>query len=309
METRFEVSYDPANEVLVTVGGSEAIDIAFRSLIGPGDEVLLPEPAFVSYGPLFEILGGKAVIIPTTKENDFKVTPEAIKAAITPRSKALLLSYPNNPTGAVLTKAELLAIAKVVEGTNIVVISDEIYAELTYGEKHTCFASLPNMRERTFLISGFSKAFAMTGWRIGYCCAPKELLAPAATIHQYAIMSTSSASQYAGIEAMKNGLPATQRMRDSYNERRIFIYKGLKDLGFDVFEPMGAFYIFPNVSKYVAHGDDFVEGLLLQQKVSVIPGSAFGDCGKDHIRISYASSMENIKIALDRIELYINSLK
>jgi len=307
LETRFQVSYDPAQEILATVGGSEAIDMCIRAFVGQGDEVLLPEPAFVCYGPLTSIIGGKPVIIPTTKENSFKVLAADIKAAITPRTKLLILSYPNNPTGAVLSKDEQLAIAKVLEGTNVVVISDEIYAELSYGFKHTSFASLPGMRERTVLVSGFSKAFAMTGWRMGYCCAPVELMQYIGRLHQYALMCASTPAQYAGVEALKNGMSDIEYMRDRYNERRLLIYKGLKGLGFDVFEPQGAFYIFPNVCKFSDNGGEFVEGLLRSERVAVVPGDAFGDCGKDHVRISYASSQEKIKEALTRIERFIST--
>ncbi len=307
LDTRFQVSYDPAQEVLVTVGGSEAIDMCIRAFVGPDDEVLVPEPAFVCYAPLTTILGGKAVEIPTTKENSFKVQAEDIKAAITPRTKLLILSYPNNPTGAVLTKEEQLAIAKVLEGTNVVVISDEIYAELSYGFKHTSFASLPDMRERTVLVSGFSKAFAMTGWRLGYCCAPVELMQYVGRLHQYALMCASTPAQYAGLEALKNGMPDVEFMREKYNERRVLIYNGLKNLGFDVFEPKGAFYIFPNVKKYAPNGGEFVEGLLRSERVAVVPGDAFGECGKEHVRISYAASQEKIKEALVKIERFINS--
>lgn len=307
LDTRFQVSYDPAQEVLVTVGGSEAIDMCIRAFVGPDDEVLVPEPAFVCYAPLTTILGGKAVEIPTTKENSFKVQAEDIKAAITPRTKLLILSYPNNPTGAVLTKEEQLAIAKVLEGTNVVVISDEIYAELSYGFKHTSFASLPGMRERTVLVSGFSKAFAMTGWRLGYCCAPVELMQYVGRLHQYALMCASTPAQYAGLEALKNGMPDVEFMREKYNERRVLIYNGLKQLGFDVFEPKGAFYIFPNVKKFAPNGGEFVEGLLRSERVAVVPGDAFGECGKEHVRISYAASQEKIKEALVKIERFINS--
>lgn len=307
LDSRFQVSYDPAQEVLVTVGGSEAIDMCIRAFVGPDDEVLVPEPAFVCYAPLTTILGGKAVEIPTTKENSFKVQAEDIKAAITPRTKLLILSYPNNPTGAVLTKEEQLAIAKVLEGTNVVVISDEIYAELSYGFKHTSFASLPGMRERTVLVSGFSKAFAMTGWRLGYCCAPVELMQYVGRLHQYALMCASTPAQYAGLEALKNGMPDVEFMREKYNERRVLIYNGLKNLGFDVFEPKGAFYIFPNVKKFAPNGGEFVEGLLRSERVAVVPGDAFGECGKEHVRISYAASQEKIKEALVKIERFINS--
>lgn len=305
IETSFDVSYNPDNEILTTVGGSEAIDICLRAFLQAGDEVLIPEPSFVCYAPLTTMTGAKAVPIVTKKEDSFKLTPEALKAAITPKSKILILSYPNNPTGAVMKKAELQAIADVIKDTNIVVISDEIYAELTYGFKHTSFASLPGMRERTILVSGFSKAFAMTGWRLGYCCAPKELMRYIAQVHQYALMCAPSPAQYAAIEALQHGLPDTKDMRDAYDERRRYLYKALLDMGFDCFEPEGAFYIFPDVSMFAKDGGDFVESLLSSQQVAVVPGDAFGDSGKNHVRISYAYSLETLKKAMERINNFV----
>lgn len=307
--TRFNVSYDPADEVVVTVGGSEAIDMCLRAFLSVGDEFLIPEPAFVCYGPLASITGAVPVAIPTVKENSFKLTPEALKAAITPKTKALLLSYPNNPTGAVMTHDELVEIAKVLEGTNIVVFSDEIYAELSYGLKHTSFASLPGMRERTILVSGFSKAFAMTGWRLGYCCGPRELMQYVLRLHQYALMCASTPAQYAAIQALRHGMGDIQYMAEKYDERRKYLYKSLLDLGFDCFEPQGAFYIFPDVSMFAKDGTDFVERLIEEQHVAVVPGEAFGESGKNHVRISYAYSMENLKKALDRIEKFIVTRK
>lgn len=307
--TRFNVSYDPADEVVVTVGGSEAIDMCLRAFLSVGDEFLIPEPAFVCYGPLASITGAVPVAIPTMKENSFKLTPEALKAAITPKTKALLLSYPNNPTGAVMTHDELVEIAKVLEGTNIVVFSDEIYAELSYGLKHTSFASLPGMRERTILVSGFSKAFAMTGWRLGYCCGPRELMQYVLRLHQYALMCASTPAQYAAIQALRHGMGDIQYMAEKYDERRKYLYKSLLDLGFDCFEPQGAFYIFPDVSMFAKDGTDFVERLIEEQHVAVVPGEAFGESGKNHVRISYAYSMENLKKALDRIEKFIITRK
>ena len=305
MEGRFHVSYNPDNEVLVTVGGSEAIDLCLRAFLEPGDEILIPEPSFVCYAPLASMTGAKPVSIVTTKENSFKLTPEALKAAITPKTKALVLSYPNNPTGAIMIREELQAIADVLKDTNIVVISDEIYAELTYGFNHRSFASIPGMWERTVVVSGFSKAFAMTGWRLGYCCAPKDLMKPILQIHQYALMCASTPAQYAGLEALQHGIQDTWRMREAYNERRLYLYKALLDLGFDCFEPEGAFYIFPDVTRYAKNGDEFVEALLADQHLAVVPGSAFGDCGMNHVRISYAYSMENLKKAVERIEKFV----
>ncbi len=309
LEKRFDLSYDPACEILTTVGGSEAIDICLRVFLSPGDEILVPEPSFVCYGPLSAITGATPVPIKTVKENNFKLMAEDVKAAITPKTKALVLSYPCNPTGAVMTRDELLAIAKVLEGTNIIVISDEIYAELSYGLKHTSFASLPGMRERTVVVSGFSKAFAMTGWRLGYCCAPKEMMMYIGRIHQYALMCAPTFSQYAAIEALKNGIPDIEFMASKYNERRMLLHKGLLDLGFDCFEPQGAFYMFPDVSMYAADGEDFVESLLKAQRVAVVPGNAFGESGKNHVRISYAYSVEQLKTALDRIAKFVATKK
>ena len=274
LEKSFEISYDPESEVLVTVGGSEAIDLCLRAFLTVGDEILIPEPAFVCYGPLASLTGAKPVPIVTKKEDSFKLTPEALKAAITPKSKVLILSYPNNPTGGVMKKEELEAIAEVIKDTNILVITDEIYAELSYGFKHTSFASIEGMRERTVVVSGFSKAFAMTGWRLGYCCGPKELMRYVAQIHQYALMCASTPAQYAAI---------------------------------DCFEPEGAFYIFPDVSMFAKDGGDFVESLLKAQQVAVVPGDAFGESGKDHVRISYAYSMETLKKAMDRISKFVST--
>ena len=306
LEKRFETSYDPESEVLVTVGGSEAIDLCLRAFLTFGDEVLVPEPSFVCYAPLAEMTGAKAIPIVTKKEDSFKLTPEALKAAITPKTKVLVLSYPNNPTGGVMKKDELEAIAKVLEGTNIIVISDEIYAELTYGFKHTSFAAIKDMRERTILVSGFSKAFAMTGWRLGYCCGPKEIMKYVAQIHQYALMCASTPAQYAGLEALQNGLDDPRRMCEEYDRRRLYIYKALTDMGFDCFEPEGAFYIFPDVSMFARDGGDFVESLLADQHVAVVPGDAFGQSGINHVRISYAYSLETLKKALDRINNFIS---
>ena len=306
LEKRFETSYDPESEVLVTVGGSEAIDLCLRAFLTFGDEVLVPEPSFARYAPLAEMTGAKAIPIVTKKEDSFKLTPEALKAAITPKTKVLVLSYPNNPTGGVMKKDELEAIAKVLEGTNIIVISDEIYAELTYGFKHTSFAAIKDMRERTILVSGFSKAFAMTGWRLGYCCGPKEIMKYVAQIHQYALMCASTPAQYAGLEALQNGLDDTRRMCEEYDRRRLYIYKALTDMGFDCFEPEGAFYIFPDVSMFARDGGDFVESLLADQHVAVVPGDAFGQSGINHVRISYAYSLETLKKALDRINNFIS---
>ncbi len=304
-DNRFDVSFNPENEILCTVGASEALDLTLRAFLEPGDEILIPEPMYVAYGPMAALCGAKPVPIKTVKENSFKLMPEDLKAAITPQTKLLLLSYPSNPTGSVMTREELSAIADTIRDHNIVVVSDEIYAELSYGGEPTCFASLPGMRERTVVISGFSKSFAMTGWRIGYCCAPKKLMKYILQIHQYSIMSAPTPAQYAALQALRYGLDDSKRMRDEYNKRRVFIYSELKRMGFDVFEPQGAFYIFPDVSMFAKDGDDFVEQLLKEEHVEVVPGSAFGESGKNHVRISYAYSMELIKEALKRIERFV----
>ena len=305
MEKTFDLSYNPDNEILATVGGSEAIDLCLRAFLTVGDEILIPEPSFVCYAPLASMTGAKPVPIVTTKENSFKLMPDALRAAITPKTKALVLSYPNNPTGGIMTREELQAVADVLKDTNIVVISDEIYAELTYGRKHCSIAAIDGMWDRTVVVSGFSKAFAMTGWRLGYCCGPKELMKPVMQIHQYALMCASTPAQYAGIEALQKGLPDTRRMCEEYDTRRQYIYRALLDMGFDCFEPEGAFYIFPDVSMYAADGGDFVESLLRDQQVAVVPGDAFGESGKNHVRISYAYSMETLKKAMDRIGKFV----
>ncbi|MBQ1271163.1 MAG: aminotransferase class I/II-fold pyridoxal phosphate-dependent enzyme [Clostridia bacterium] len=303
---KFSVSYNPDNEVLVTVGGSEAIDLCLRAFLTIGDEILIPEPSFVCYAPLASMTGAKAVPIVTKKEDSFKLTPEALEAAITPKSKVLILSYPNNPTGGIMKKEELEAIAPIIKKHDLLVISDEIYAELTYGLKHVSIASLEGMWERTIVVSGFSKAFAMTGWRLGYCCGPKDLMRYVAQIHQYALMCASTPAQYAAIEALQHGVPDTAYMCEKYNERRVYLYKALLDMGFDCFEPEGAFYIFPDVSMFAKDGGDFVESLLKAEQVAVVPGDAFGESGKNHVRISYAYSMETLKKAMDRINNFVS---
>ncbi len=308
-ERRFDVSYNPESEILCTVGASEALDLTLRTFLEPGDEILIPEPMYVAYSPIAALCGATPVTIKTVKEHSFKLMPEDLKAAITPKTKLLLLSYPSNPTGSVMTREELSAIADIIRDTNIVVISDEIYAELSYGIEPTCFASLPGMRERTVVISGFSKAFAMTGWRIGYCCAPKNMLKYITQIHQYTIMSAPTPAQYAALQALRYGMDDSKRMRDEYDKRRRFIHSELLRMGFDCFEPQGAFYIFPDVSMFAKDGDDFVERLLKEEHVAVVPGGAFGNSGQNHVRISYAYSIELIKEALKRIDCFISRHK
>lgn len=306
---RFSLEYDSKKEIIVTVGGSEAIDLAVRAIIDIDDEVIIPQPSFVCYGPIVELAHGKPVFVETRAQDNFKLTPEALEAAITPKTKMIVLPFPNNPTGAVLTREELEALAKVIEKTNAVVLSDEIYAELTYGMKHTSIASIPSMKDRTILVSGFSKAYAMTGWRLGYLAAPRELAVQMLKIHQYAIMCAPTTSQIAAIEAMKNGDEDIAEMAAEYNRRRKFIINGLNNIGLDCFEAQGAFYAFPNVGKFGLTSDEFCEKLLHAKKVAIVPGSAFGECGEGFARISYAYSVKHISAALELIEEFIDELK
>lgn len=308
LNRRFGLVYEPKSEVIVTVGGSEAIDLTVRALIEPGDEAIIPVPSFVCYGPIVELAHGKPVFIETKEEDNFKLRPEALRAAITPKTKLLILPYPNNPTGAVMTKDELEEIAQILEGTNIMVLSDEIYGELTYGRRHTAFATVGNMWERTITVSGFSKAYAMTGWRLGYLCAPKELVTQMHKIHQYAIMCAPTTSQLAAIEALKHGDPDIEMMANEYNRRRKYILDGLRKMGIDTFEAEGAFYVFPRIGKFGLSSDDFCQKLLDEKGVAIVPGNAFGDCGEGYARISYAYSVEHITEALKRMNEFIQEL-
>lgn len=308
LNRKFSLSYDPASEILVTIGGSEAIDICIRSLVAPGDEVIIPEPSFVCYRPLTELVGGVPVVVNTKEEDSFKLTPEALKAAITPKTKLLVFPYPNNPTGAIMTKKELEKIAEVLDGTDIIVLSDEIYGELTYGTTHTSIASIPGMRERTVFISGFSKAYAMTGWRLGYLCAPEMLTKQIYKIHQYAIMCSPTVSQNAAIEALRNGDADVKYMVGEYDKRRKILLNGLRSIGIDCFEPHGAFYLFPSVKKFGLSSEEFCERLLYEHKVAIVPGGAFGECGEGFARISYAYSVKHIEKALESIEKFVKSL-
>ncbi|MBR2349400.1 MAG: aminotransferase class I/II-fold pyridoxal phosphate-dependent enzyme [Clostridia bacterium] len=308
--------YSPDDETLVTVGASEAIDIALRAVVNPGEEVLIPSPSYVSYAPCVSLTYGIPKPINCLAKNDFKLTAEELENAITPRTKALILPYPNNPTGAIMEREYLEAIAPIIIKHNLVVISDEVYSELTYGDAphlHVSIANIDGMRERTILISGFSKAFAMTGWRIGYLCAPKELVEIIRKIHQYVIMCAPTASQYAAQTALEESFSTNfktvREMCDEYNERRVYLVKRLNDMGIDCFEPKGAFYAFPSVASTGLTGEEFAERLLLEQKVAVVPGIAFGESGKNHIRISYACSIDTLKEALDRMEVFVKSLK
>ena len=308
MSRRFGISYDPTKEIIVTVGGSEAIDIAFRSVIETGDEVIVPTPSFVCYAPLVKMAGGVPVILETKFEHKFKIDPEALKAAITPRTKMLVLPYPNNPTGAIMTREELAEIAEVLRDTNILILSDEIYAEMTYTGTHCSIASLEGMWERTIVASGFSKAFAMTGWRMGYVCAPAPLTEQMLKIHQYGIMSSPTTAQFAAIDALKNGEEDIRMMVDEYNRRRRYIYNGLKSIGIESFEPEGAFYIFPKVGAYGLSGEEFCNKLLYDYNCAIVPGSAFGQGGEAFARISYAYSIKHITQALERIEAFDKTL-
>lgn len=305
----YNLDYDEHDEIIVTVGGSEAIDNALRSFVSNGDEVLIPEPSFVCYTPLTIMAGGVPIPLETKMEDGFKLTAETLRAAITPKTKALIMPFPNNPTGAIMTREDLDEIAAVLRDTNIVVISDEIYCELTYGgKKHVCFAELPGMRERTIVINGFSKSYAMTGWRLGWVMAPREMLKPLVKIHQFGIMSAPTVSQFAGIEAMRSCADEIAYMRKEYDMRRRFVYSTLVNMGMPCFEPEGAFYIFPNITKYYDNDEEFCERLLNSKKVAVVPGSAFGESGRGHIRISYSYSMKHLQTALERMQEFLLEL-
>jgi aminotransferase len=303
------VDYDPIKEVLVTVGGSEAIDLALRAMVNPGDEVLIPQPSYVSYEPCAILADAKPVIIELKEENEFRLTAQELKDAITDKTKILILPFPNNPTGAIMEKSDLEAIAEVIIEHDIFVITDEIYAELTYKGKHVSIISLPGMRERTVLINGFSKAYAMTGWRLGYACAPALIMEQMTKIHQFAIMCAPTTSQYAAVEALRNGDDDVAAMRESYNQRRRFLMYSFKQMGLKCFEPYGAFYVFPCIKEFGMTSDEFAERLLKEEKVAVVPGTAFGDCGEGFLRISYAYSLENLKIAMEKIGAFVGRLR
>ena len=308
MERKMGLTYDPIGEILVTVGGSEGIDVALRCMVEEGDEVLIPEPCFVSYVPCAVMTGASPVIIPLKNENQFKLTVEELEEATTDKTKVLMLSFPNNPTGAVMTKEELMPIAEFVVEHDLYVISDEIYSELTYLGDHTSIASLPGMRDRTVVINGFSKGFAMTGWRMGYACGPANIVEQMIKLHQYAIMCAPTTSQYAAIEALRSCEDDVQMMRKAYNERREFLMKEFARMGIPCFEPFGAFYVFPEISKYGLSSEEFATRLLFEENVAVVPGEAFGESGRGFLRISYAYSIENLKRALERIEKFCAKL-
>lgn len=306
---RFNLNYCAKNEIIVTIGGSEAIDLAIRALVNRGDEVIIPTPSYVCYEPMVTLVDGVPVIIKTKEEDNFKLNPNDLRAAITDKTKLLILPFPNNPTGAVMTKEELEEIAEIIRGTDIMVLSDEIYGELTYGFTHTSIATLEGMWERTLVVNGFSKAYAMTGWRMGYICGPSEIITQMVKIHQYAIMCAPTISQYAAIEALKNGDEDIEYMKGEYDLRRQYLVKALRGIGLECFEPHGAFYVFPNISGFGMTSEEFCERLLHETHVAIVPGTAFGECGEGFARISYAYSLDHLKIAVEKMDKFIKSIK
>ena len=308
LERKCHVEYDPVNEIMVTVGGSEAIDIAMRAMLNPGEEVIIPQPSYVSYQPCVVLADGVPVIINLQEKNEFKLTAEELEKYTTPKTKVLVLPFPNNPTGAIMTREDLEPIAKFVEEHDLYVMSDEIYSELTYKEEHVSIASLPGMRERTLVINGFSKGFAMTGWRLGYCCGPEVIISQMTKLHQFAIMCAPTNSQYAAVQGLRNCGDEVEEMRKSYNQRRRFLMHEFKKMGLECFEPFGAFYVFPSIKQFGMTSEEFATRLLNEEKVAVVPGTAFGDCGEGFLRISYAYSIEDLKAALERIESFIKKL-
>ena len=309
LERKIGVSYDPMQETMVTVGGSEAIDVALRCMLDPGDEVLIPQPSYVSYLPCTIMADGVPVIIPLQYENEFKLTVEDLKKAVTPKTKVLVMPFPNNPTGSIMTKADLEPVAEFIKEHDLYVLSDEIYSELSYQGDHVSIAALPGMRERTIVINGFSKVFAMTGWRLGYCCGPKLIIEQMVKLHQYAIMCAPTNSQYAAIEGLRHCGDEVEEMRKSYNQRRRFLMHEFKRMGLECFEPFGAFYVFPNISEFGMTSEEFATRFLMEEKVAVVPGTAFGECGEGFLRISYAYSLEDLKVALGRLERFIEKLR
>lgn len=309
LKRRYDLTYDPVKEMIVTVGGSEGIDICMRAMLDPGDEVLIPQPSYVSYEPCAILANGTPVIIELKAENEFRLTAEELEAAITPKTKLLVLPFPNNPTGAIMERKDLEAIAEVILKHDLYVLSDEIYSELTYTENHVSICNLPGMQERTVLINGFSKSHSMTGWRLGYACGPQAIIKQMLKIHQFAIMCAPTTSQYAAVEAMRNGDEDVQEMKAEYNVRRKYLLKRFAEMGVDCFEALGAFYVFPCIKEFGMTSDDFATAMLKSKKVCVVPGTAFGDCGEGFLRISYAYSMENLKIAMDRFEEFVNELR
>lgn len=309
MKRKQNIEYDYNHEVIVTVGGSEAIDIALRAMLNPGEEVIIPQPCYVSYEPCTILAGGVPVIINLKAENEFRLTAEELENAITDKTKCLILAFPNNPTGAIMTKEDLEKIAKIIIEKDIIVISDEIYAELTYGREHVSIASLPGMKERTILINGFSKAYAMTGWRLGYACGPADIITQMTKIHQFAIMCAPTTSQYAAVEALKNGDEDVKEMREAYNQRRRYLVNAFREMGLECFEPFGAFYVFPCIKEFGMTSDEFATRFLEEEKVAAVPGTAFGDSGEGFLRISYAYSLDNLKIAMERFKHFVEKLR
>ena len=309
LNRRHGLEYDYRNQVIVTVGGSEAIDIALRAMINPGDEVLIPQPSYVSYEPCAVLADAVPVIINLKAENEFRLTAQELRDAVTDKTKVLILPFPNNPTGAIMERKDLEEIAEVIREKDLFVISDEIYSELTYKEEHVSIAQIPGMQERTILINGFSKAYAMTGWRLGYACGPEEIITQMIKIHQFAIMCAPTTSQYAAVEALKNGDGDVKEMRDEYNQRRRYLMHAFKEMGLPCFEPYGAFYVFPCIAEFGMTSDEFATRFLHEEKVAVVPGTAFGDCGEGFIRISYAYSLENLKVAIGRLAHFVEKLK
>ena len=309
LERKIHVSYDPKTETLITVGGSEAIDVAMRCMLDEGDEVLIPQPSYVSYLPCAVMADGKPVVVELKSKNDFKLTVEDLEEVITDKAKILVMPFPNNPTGSIMTEEELKPIAEFVIEHDLFVLSDEIYSELTYKGEHVSIASMPGMRERTIVINGFSKGYAMTGWRLGYCCGPQEIIKQMTKLHQFAIMCAPTNSQYAAVEALRNCDREVEEMRNSYNQRRRFLMHEFKRMGLECFEPYGAFYVFPSIQQFGMSSDAFATRLLMEEKVAVVPGTAFGDCGEGFLRISYAYSLEDLKKALAKLEKFINKLR
>ena len=309
MKRKQGVTYDPMKEVLITVGGSEAIDIGLRAVVNPGDEVLIPQPSFVSYEPCAIMAGGVPVIIELKAENEFRLTAQELEDAITDKTKILILPFPNNPTGAILERENLEEIAAVIRKHDILVMSDEIYSELTYKEKHVSIIEMEGMRDRTILINGFSKAYAMTGWRLGYACGPVNIIEQMTKLHQFAIMCAPTTSQYAAVEALRNGDDDVKEMRTAYNQRRRYLMHAFKEMGLSCFEPFGAFYVFPCIKEFGMTSEEFAERFLQEEKVAVVPGTAFGDCGEGFLRISYAYSLENLKVAIGRLADFVERLR
>lgn len=309
LKRRVNLQYDYNNEVIVTVGGSEAIDIALRCMINPGEEVLIPQPSYVSYVPCAVMADAKPVIIELKAEDEFRLTKQQLIDSITPKTKVLILPFPNNPTGSIMTKEDLEEIAEVIIEKDIFVLSDEIYSELTFCSEHVSIASLPGMRERTIVINGFSKSFAMTGWRLGYACGPKQIIEQMIKLHQFAIMCAPTNSQYAAVEALKNGDKDVDEMREAYNQRRRYLMHRFREMKLECFEPYGAFYVFPSIKEFGMTSDEFATKFLEEEKVAVVPGTAFGECGEGFLRISYAYSLDDLKMALDRLESFVNRLR